>query len=563
MADPILVAEGATKAYADLVALAPLDLSRPARASSSRSSATTARASRPSCASPPACSTSPTATIAVAGAPAGTSERPRRGELPARRARALRRPVGARAPRLRRRPPRRRPRRATTSRRSSSASGLAAPRRRPARRSSAAACASAPRSRSAWSGPFELLLVDEPFVGLDLGGKEALLGIFDELHADGAAVVVATHDPVFVERVDRCVALRDGEVVHDGRATVDRGRPPRRRLIAQEVVDTYRSICLDRRMDLALKAIAEPRRRAILRLVRDDELASGEIARHFDVTGPAISQHLGVLKEAGLVRSDATGPAACTSPAARASTDLRRFLDDFWDDGLDRLRDAAERAQRAKETERCMTWCEEILIDAEPETIFPFLDRPRAARRVGRHRGRARPPARRHLPGADRGRAPGGRRVRRGRAEREGRLHVRVGAWRATRSRPGRPRSRSRSTPRAPRRACGSSHSGLPDEQAVTDHTEGWDHYLERLATVATGGTVGPDVARRRGPGRLAAAATACRRRGRRAGPPRGARRPPGRARRPPSGRPCRRWGRAASRWRCRPCRPRPRTCGR
>ena len=66
--------------------------------------------------------------------------------------------------------------------------------------------------------PFELLLVDEPFVGLDLGGKGALLDIFDELHADGATIVVATHDPGFVERADRCVALRDGEVVHDGPA---------------------------------------------------------------------------------------------------------------------------------------------------------------------------------------------------------------------------------------------------------------------------------------------------------------------------------------------------------
>jgi ABC-type multidrug transport system ATPase subunit len=66
--------------------------------------------------------------------------------------------------------------------------------------------------------PFELLLVDEPFVGLDLGGKEALLDIFDELHTDGATIVVATHDPGFVERAQRCVALRDGEVVHDGPA---------------------------------------------------------------------------------------------------------------------------------------------------------------------------------------------------------------------------------------------------------------------------------------------------------------------------------------------------------
>jgi ABC-type multidrug transport system ATPase subunit len=67
--------------------------------------------------------------------------------------------------------------------------------------------------------PIEVLLVDEPFVGLDAPGKAALLGIFDELHDDGAAVVVATHDPSFVERVDRCVALRDGAVIHDGPAT--------------------------------------------------------------------------------------------------------------------------------------------------------------------------------------------------------------------------------------------------------------------------------------------------------------------------------------------------------
>ena len=67
--------------------------------------------------------------------------------------------------------------------------------------------------------PFEILLVDEPFVGLDAPGKAALLDIFSELHADGAAIVVATHDPDFVERVDRCVALHDGNVIHDGPAT--------------------------------------------------------------------------------------------------------------------------------------------------------------------------------------------------------------------------------------------------------------------------------------------------------------------------------------------------------
>jgi ABC-2 type transport system ATP-binding protein len=67
--------------------------------------------------------------------------------------------------------------------------------------------------------PFDLLLVDEPFVGLDVAGREALLSLLDNAHALGAAVVVATHEASYVERVDRCIALRDGEVVHDGPAT--------------------------------------------------------------------------------------------------------------------------------------------------------------------------------------------------------------------------------------------------------------------------------------------------------------------------------------------------------
>jgi ABC-2 type transport system ATP-binding protein len=67
--------------------------------------------------------------------------------------------------------------------------------------------------------PYQLLLVDEPFVGLDAPGKQAMLDLLDEAHDSGAAVVVATHDPLYVERVDRCVALRDGELIHDGPAT--------------------------------------------------------------------------------------------------------------------------------------------------------------------------------------------------------------------------------------------------------------------------------------------------------------------------------------------------------
>jgi ABC-type multidrug transport system ATPase subunit len=64
--------------------------------------------------------------------------------------------------------------------------------------------------------PFSLLLVDEPFVGLDAAGKAALLGLFDEAHASGAALMVATHELSFVSRADRLIALGDGEVRYDG-----------------------------------------------------------------------------------------------------------------------------------------------------------------------------------------------------------------------------------------------------------------------------------------------------------------------------------------------------------
>jgi ABC-type multidrug transport system ATPase subunit len=64
--------------------------------------------------------------------------------------------------------------------------------------------------------PFELLIVDEPFVGLDSAGKEALLELLQQASTDGATVVVATHELSFVHTVERIVALRDGRLVHDG-----------------------------------------------------------------------------------------------------------------------------------------------------------------------------------------------------------------------------------------------------------------------------------------------------------------------------------------------------------
>lgn len=64
--------------------------------------------------------------------------------------------------------------------------------------------------------PFRLLLVDEPFVGLDQAGKTTLLELLDESAAAGATLVVATHELAFVNRVQRLLALRDGSLVYDG-----------------------------------------------------------------------------------------------------------------------------------------------------------------------------------------------------------------------------------------------------------------------------------------------------------------------------------------------------------
>ena len=66
--------------------------------------------------------------------------------------------------------------------------------------------------------PFELVLIDEPFVGLDLAGKAALIELLEERHQSGATLVVATHDPAYADDVDRCIALHDGTVTFDGPA---------------------------------------------------------------------------------------------------------------------------------------------------------------------------------------------------------------------------------------------------------------------------------------------------------------------------------------------------------
>jgi DNA-binding transcriptional ArsR family regulator len=99
----------------------------------------------------------------------------------------------------------------------------------------------------------------------------------------------------------------------------------------------------------ALKAIAAPRRRQILELVRDGELSAGEIAAHFDVTRPAVSQHLTVLKEAGLVNERRNGTRRLYTARPEGLAQLKEFLDEFWTGRLEALKREAENEERSKD----------------------------------------------------------------------------------------------------------------------------------------------------------------------------------------------------------------------
>jgi DNA-binding transcriptional ArsR family regulator len=101
-------------------------------------------------------------------------------------------------------------------------------------------------------------------------------------------------------------------------------------------------------MEIALRAIAEPHRREILRLVWDAELSAGEIASHFEVTRPAVSQHLTVLKEAGLVDERRDGTRRLYRARPEGLAELRAFLEQFWGDRLEALKREAEREESDK-----------------------------------------------------------------------------------------------------------------------------------------------------------------------------------------------------------------------
>jgi DNA-binding transcriptional ArsR family regulator len=108
----------------------------------------------------------------------------------------------------------------------------------------------------------------------------------------------------------------------------------------------------DAATDEALRALAEPRRRAILRLVADQELPAGQIAAAFEVTRTAISQHLTVLKNAGLLTERRAGTRRLYRARPEGLAGLRQLLDEMWAGSLDAARQLVEAERGVTEGEQ-------------------------------------------------------------------------------------------------------------------------------------------------------------------------------------------------------------------
>ncbi len=105
-------------------------------------------------------------------------------------------------------------------------------------------------------------------------------------------------------------------------------------------------------MDAAARAVAEPTRREILRIVRDDEHTVTDIARHFDVTRPAISQHLRVLADAELVTVRNEGTRRYYRARPEGLAELTEWMTGFWTNSLQALAIEVERDEWTKRKDR-------------------------------------------------------------------------------------------------------------------------------------------------------------------------------------------------------------------
>jgi uncharacterized protein YndB with AHSA1/START domain/biotin operon repressor len=239
-------------------------------------------------------------------------------------------------------------------------------------------------------------------------------------------------------------------------------------------------------MEAIIRALAAPHRRRILRLVRDRELPAGSISERFHITRPAVSQHLSVLKQAGLVveRRDGTRRLYRTRPQSLMG--LRAFLEDLQSPrpaGLERGPASSERISVERE----------LVVAAKPEAVWELLVSPEAATRwMGRDASFDL-----HVGGGYRvevlpGLVAAGEFLE---IEQPSRL-VHTWGWELEGEGPVPPGSTvvayelldGREETRL--RLC---HRDLPSLETAGSHSRGWAHYLARLAAVASGHVPGPD----------------------------------------------------------------------
>jgi DNA-binding transcriptional ArsR family regulator len=105
-------------------------------------------------------------------------------------------------------------------------------------------------------------------------------------------------------------------------------------------------------VDSTFRALADPTRRRILELVAEREMSAGEIASHFEITRPAVSQHLTVLRNAGLVAEHRVGRTRVYRTKPERVDEVVEHLQSFWSDRLQELKRVAESEERHKRGNR-------------------------------------------------------------------------------------------------------------------------------------------------------------------------------------------------------------------
>lgn len=244
-----------------------------------------------------------------------------------------------------------------------------------------------------------------------------------------------------------------------------------------------------------MKAIAEPNRRRILELVADDELTAGDISEHFDVTRPAISQHLTVLKQAGLIGERRQGTRRLYRVRPQGFAEAKLFLEAMWDDRLWRLSRAATQPLTEKEAgivTETVAVHREMFIAATPEVIWELLsDAEQATRWMGQS--------------ATFDLSPGGSyqiEVVPGQVAVGEYIHIDpphqlafTWGWEGDASvvPTGSTIVMFDLIPTETGTLLTLTHRELPTFPSAGSHSRGWSHYLERLATLASGGSPGPD----------------------------------------------------------------------